>query len=64
MTHFPTSERSYLSIGAVFTRDDQRRGHAQGLSLQRHIEAVHDGQVDPNCRACNEIQKKMEAHQK
>lgn len=39
-------------------RQIQAGGYRTGDALKNHIRTMHDGKIDPDCRACREILKK------
>lgn len=36
----------------------REQAYANGNALKRHIDTVHDGKFDPNCKACAELKAK------
>ena len=44
---------------STLQRAVQRKHYRSGGALRGHCASAHGGQVDPECRACREIQERM-----
>ena len=49
------------STNTHIMRSHQTRVYRTGEALAGHINTQHGGKIDPNCRACSEIVRKMDS---